>query len=376
MAVDLTCFDGVLGLASCECPCLTETAPDGYNDSTAGLYIADLIPLSMLDGVENCSDPANPWNLLDNARTQGANTLLKDLKAGLMRKNQLTRQPYKGMVGEKSARDVQSLSNTYAGLRISAPRIKGGYMRITRIGGIFNATGSISVRIYDRFNATVGSAVVISTVAGQHTSTSCDISLPLWVDGASNPEYFAVYTVNQSNLPRANRVWCPTCSKNAIPSFDTESPYFAKSWRGDQSWANWAMIGAWSGDSLTEFDLESTYTTSGSGMNGLTLQCEFSCDPTTAVCLDELDFNDPVALSLAHAFRYISAIYAAEKIIRNPEPYRNAAVSREVLAVDIQQWWKDYQTNVEFVTYHANQNNTDCIFCKPKFSLSVESKLP
>ena len=376
MAVDLSCFDGVLGLANCACPCLTDSAPEGYNDSTSGLYIADLIPLAMLDGADKCSEPDNPWNLLDTARTQGANQLLADLQKGLMGKNQLVRQPFKGMIGEKSARETVALSKTYAGVRISTPRIRGGYMRITRIGGIFNANGSVSVRIYDRFNNTVGAAVVLTTVAGSHVSTACDISLPLWVEGAAWPEYFAVYTVNQANLPRANRIWCPTCTKRDIPSFNLDNPYFLHSWRADQSWANWAMIGAWAGDSLTDFDLESTYTVTGSGMNGLTFTCDFTCNPATAVCLEELDFTDPVALSLAHAYRYISAINAAEKIIRNPEPYRNAAVSKEILAVDIIQWQRDYKANLDYVTYNANQANADCIFCKPKFSLSLESKLP
>lgn len=376
MAVDLSCFDGVLGLASCECPCLTEIAPEGYNDATSGLYIADLIPLSMLDGAENCSDPSNPWNLLDNARTQGANELLKDIKAGLMKKNQFTREVFTGMIGERSARDTVALTKTYAGVRISAPRIKGGYMHLTRIGGVFNATGSISVQIYNQFNETVGSPIAITTTAGGHGSTVCDITLPLWVDGADHPEYFLAYTVDQNNLPRANRLFCPTCSKNQIPTFSLDAPYYTKPWRQAQSWANWVMIGSWEGDTLTDFDLESTFSTTGSGMNGLTITCSFTCDPSTAVCLGELDFNDPVSMSLAHAYRYISAIKAAEKIIRNPEPYRNAAVSKEVLAVDILQWWTDYKTNVEYVIYNANQKNTDCIFCKPKFSMGIESKLP
>lgn len=375
-ALDLTCFSGIIGLADCACPCLSETAPEGYNDSLSDLYIADLIPLEMLDGADNCSDPANPWNLLDTARTRGTNTLVKDLNAGLMKKNQLTRQPFKGMIGEKSSRDTVSISKDYAGVRMSPARIKGGYMAITKIGGVFSASGSVSVQIYDRFNQTVGSPVVITTSAGSHASANCNITLPLWVDGADRAEYFAVFTVDQDNLPKATRPWCPSCTKDAIPTFSLDSPYYNRTWRNGQTWANWMMIAAWEGNAIDEFDIEADSVLSGSGMNGLTITCEITCSPITAVCMDEIDFSDPVALSLAHALRYISAIEAAEKIMRNPEPYRNSAVSREILTVDVQQWWKDYQTNVEYVTYHANLSNSDCIFCKPKYSLSLESKLP
>lgn len=374
--VDTACFDGVVGLANCACPCLTDTAPEGYNDSTADLYIADLIPLSMTDGAEDCSNPSNPWNLLDNARTQGKNTLLKDIKAGLMKKNQLTRQPFKGMIGEKSGRETTTLSKDYAGLRIAAPRIKGAFMRITNIGGVFSANGTVSVQIYDRFNNTVGSPVSITTVANNWRGAACDISLPLWVDGADRAEYYLVYESNQANLPKTTRPWCPSCNKMAIPTFSLDAPYYTRKWVAAQSWANWIMVGAIETDAIDEFDLIATNPVSGFGMNGLTVSCEFSCDPATSVCMDELDFNDPVAMSLAHSLRYISAIHAAEKIIRNPDPYRNAAVSKEILAVDIQQWWKDYQANVEYVVYNANLNNSDCIFCKPKFALSLESKLP
>lgn len=375
MALDLTCFDGVVGLANCACPCLTDTAPEGYNDSASGLYIADLVPLEMLEGADNCNDPQNPWNVLADGRTQGINQLFKDISAGLLKKNQLTRQPYKGMIGEKTARTTKSLSKTYAGVRLCAKRVKGGYMRITRIGGVFSTNGTVSVQIYDRFNAAHGSPVVITTAAGVHASATCNINLPLWVDGAPNAEYFAVYTVNQANLPKNNELWCK-CTKVPIPEFSTIRPYYENRYTGANAWANWMMAGEWEGNNLTDFDLAADDTFTGSGMNGLTITCELTCDPVTSVCLEELDFTDPVALSLAHALRYISAINVAQKIIRTAEPYRNAAVSREVLAVDIQDWWKDYETNLNYVVYHANTNNSDCIFCKPAFSMSLQTKLP
>lgn len=374
--VDNSCLDGIIGLANCACPCLEGTAPTGWDESNSGLFIADLIPMSMLEGADDCSDPENPWNLLHNGFEQGGNQLMKDLRAGLMKKNQLIRTAFRGVIGEKQSRDVLTLSTTYAGVRVSSPQIRGGYLRASAIGGIFNATGPIAVSCYNRFNALVGGPWTINTVAGVWSSTSITLSLPLWVDGAENPEYFFSYTVNQNNLPRANRLWCPGCAKESIPTFSIEKPYYMRTWRGPQSWANWAMVGAWSGNSLTDFDLLSDETMTGSGMNGLTISCEFSCDPATAVCLDDLDFSDPVALSFAHAFRYIAAINVAEKIIRNPAPYRNAAVSKEILAVDIQQWYKDYQTNLDYVLYNVNQNASDCIFCKPTFSLSLQSKLP
>ena len=376
-ALDVSCLTGVVGLANCECPCYVDTAPEDYNTSSSGLYVSDLVPLSMLGDGDKCSDPSNPWNLMDRARAQGANMVLNDVRSGIMKRNQTSRAKYTGMIGEKTAREVRSLSTTYAGVRISAPRIKGGYMRITSIGGVFNATGSISVRIYDRFNATVGSAVVIATVAGVHASTACNINLPLWVDGANVPEYFAVYTVNQANLPRDNRLFCPSCNRNQLPTFSTEHPYYTPGkWSGSNAWANWVMVSGWGGANLTDFDLSAEVATGEYYMNGLTITAEFNCDPVSSLCVDGLDYSDPVALSLAHAYRYASAITLAQMIGRSPEVLRNANIAKEVLAADVQNWWKDYQTNIEFVTYHAPVSNTDCVYCKPAFSMKVQSKLP
>lgn len=379
MAVDLSCFDGIVGLANCACPCLEQTAPDGYNDSASGLFVTDLVPISMLDGVQDCNDPSSPWNVVSDARRKGINQFAKDLKQGLMSRNQFSRESFKGMIGEKSAREALAISTTYAGIRISSPRIKGAYFQIDEIGGVFDGSALVTVQIYDRFNNTVGDPVQISTVAGGHASTACNISLPLWVDGAAWPEYFAVYTVNQSNLPRKSRFWCPTCKKRALPYFSLTSPYYLEKWNGDMSWANWVMLGAWTGDTITDFDLAAEETLCGGSdgyTNGLTIRGSITCDPVTAVCLGELDYTDPVAMSAAHALNYISAISAAETIIRNPEPYRNSAVSADILKVDILQWYKDYKINMDFVTYNANTLNSDCIFCKPKYSMSIESKLP
>ena len=379
MAVDTTCFNNVVGLASCECPCRTDVAPEGYSTASSGLYIADLVPMQLIDTAADCSDPENPWNIMSRAITEAKVTLLKDIRAGLLKGNQYSRIPFTGMIGEKTARETMSVTNTYAGIRVRSARIKGGYLNVSRIGGIFAATGTVTVTVKDRFNNIVGSTTTINTTAGVYSSASCNYSLPLWVDGADNPEYFFYYTANQANLPKQNRLWCTTCRREPLPIFNADHPYYSNNkFFGSTAWANWLMVSGWAGDTITDFDLAAEQVLSTSQyLHGLCLQCELVCDPATAVCLGELDFSDPVALSAAHALRYMAAILVAERIIRNPQPYRNAAVSREVLAVDIQQWYKDYKTNLEYVTYNANMNkNSDCIFCKPRFAMSLESKLP
>lgn len=375
-ALNTDCFDGVVGLANCACPCLSDTAPAGYNEASSGLYIADILPLEMADGADDCSDPESPWNVLERGLSDGKNMLVKDLNAGLMKRNQLTRQPFTGMIGEKVNRDTVTLSKSYAGLRIWSPTIRGGYLRINKLGGVFNTTGSVVVRVYDRFNVQIGSAVTISAVAGTYSTATTSIALPLWQDGAPDTQYFLSYTVASTPAPRAVRAWCATCNGVSVPLFSTTRPWTTTNkWSRNLLWANWIQVGGFQADNETSFDLLADQPGADSVSNGLAMEVELTCDPVSAVCLSGLDYSDPVSLSIAHALRYAAAICTAEKIIRRTSPYRNAQVAREILAADIQQWWKDYQTNVEYATYHANVGNTDCVFCKPAFSMSVQSKL-
>lgn len=375
-ALDTTCFDGVVGLANCSCPCLTETAPEGYNEASSGLYIADILPVDMAEGADNCNDPDNPWNVLERGLAEGKNMLVKDLNAGLMKKNQMTRPTFAGIIGEKTNRTALQLSKAYAGLRIWSPNIRGGYLRINKIGGVFDTSGTVTVRVYDRFNVQIGTAVAITVTAGVYSTANTSFKLPLWQDGANDCQYFLSYTVAGTPAPRAVRAWCSTCNGVAVPSFSLERPWTkSRTWSRNLAWANWIQIGGWQYDNQTSFDELAETVDAGGASNGLVLEAELSCDPITAICLSELDYSDPVALSVAHALRYAAAICTAEKIIRRTSPWRNAQVAREILATDIQQWWTDYQKNVEFATFHASTTNSDCILCKPAFSMGLQSKL-
>ncbi len=375
-ALDTSCFNQIIGLANCACPCLTDTAPEGYNEATSGLFIADILPIEMVDGASDCSDPDNPWNVLQRGLDEGTNMLVKDLAAGLMKKNQLTRKPFTGLIGEKANRTALSMSKAYAGLRVWSPTIRGGYLRINKLGGVFDTTGTVTVRVYDQFNVQIGGAITLPVVAGVYSTVVTAIKLPLWQDGAKDCQYFLSYTTSGTPAPRAVRAWCSTCTGVTVPAFSLDRPWTSqKTWSRNLEWANWLQIGGWQYDNQTSFDLIAESTNADGVSNGLVLEAELTCDPISAVCLSQLDYSDPVALSIAHALRYAAAICTAEKIIRRTTPYRNAQVASEILAKDIQQWYIDYQANVEFSTYHANTGNTDCIFCKPAYSMGIQSKL-
>jgi hypothetical protein len=376
-ALQTNCLDGVVGLANCACDCFEDDAPEAWNTATSGLFVADILPLNMAVTADNCTDPESPWVVLARAMEEGKRMTIKDINAGLMAANQYTRKPWKGLIGEAKNRNVVTLSKAYAGARIWSQNIKGAYIKNIKIGGVFDTVGSVVVTVYNQFNQIVGSTVTLTTTAGGHVQQSFATNLPMWQDGAPDCQYFLSFEAATSPQPRAVRPICPGCNGISIPVFNSRHPYsIGGKYQRNLAWANWIMVGGWERDNVTDFDLIAESFNASEVLNGLTIECELDCEPFTSVCLGSLDYSDPVALSLAHALRYAAAINAAEKIIRTVSPESDANVSRQILATDIQQWWADYEKNIKYVTYHANTRSSDCIFCKPAFSMSINSKTP
>lgn len=223
--MDISCYTSAVGLASCACPCTTEQAPDGYNTSDSGLYIADLSPINNLEGLDDCSTPGNPWTVLSDARDRAIRTFIADTNAMLTRTNKMIRERYVGGIGEIKGRETITPAGTYAGLRVRLAPVKSGTLYITRIGGVFDTSGTVNVKIYDQFNNQVGAGAGydITTVAGTHATTTVGLSLPTWTEWADEQEYFFVYTVDADNLPRNTKITCGCGGFN--PKFSTVNPY-------------------------------------------------------------------------------------------------------------------------------------------------------
>lgn len=376
---DLSCLDGVIGLARCACPCLSATAPVGYAAATSKLYIDDLLPLDMAGAGPDCESPTNPWNVLARGRTIGGTMFLNDYRNGLTKNTQSKRANFRGQIGEDVARGVLPLTGVYAGVHIPTVNMKGGYLHISKVGGVFDQTGTITARIYDQSNKTHGSPIVINTVgspSGTLVEVAVDISLPLWTSSGQMAQYWLVYPVNQANLPRPIRVWCP-CNGSPIPVYSTDAPYW-KNTNSRQAWTNWMQMGDWQGSSVTDFDLEAQKSLSSfSGYtNGLTLTIELTCDPVNVICMEAFDYSDPATMAAAVAYHYAAAISTAELIMMNIEPFRNSGVTAEILSAAIPAWRTRYEENLEYAKYNADLSQTDCLFCKPAFSMSIKGKTP
>jgi hypothetical protein len=363
----MACYDNIIGLSRLDCPCIEDAAPTGYDTSQSGLYIADYPPFLEMDGYNECGQ-GSVWDVLDRAREQAIAAFTADTNAALMTVFQSRRDRFKGQIGDATGREALSTSSTYAGARIACNPVRGGTLKITAIGTLFSAAGTITAKIINSRNQQVGSDIPLTVANGFHLNTiSTPIELPTYIDYDSKHEYFLVYTHNPANPAKLNTV-SGCCG--FYPRFDMAAPMWKGQYSGSKAWANWVMAGGWTGNSLTDFDLCGAST--GTQLNGLSLQVELGCDVGLLLCNGSLDFStDPQALSIAYAILWKSLSNAASLLLGSTKLTRTATANREYLKEARADWDRKYETNLNYIVQQATISSNDCLACKDEIGMQV-----
>lgn len=375
----IDCLTAAVGLANCACPCDAETAPEGWEagGSPSGLYIADLVPLNTIGSADDCTTPGNPWAALARFRTQAATVFRSDLATGLNRKNKDKRAKFSGGIGEVASREVVALAKDYAGLRLHFAHVPHGTCTVTKIGGVFNASGTINVYVYDRYNTELGGPYAITTVAGQHRehTLATPLNLPTYTAFGEPAEYFLAYEKNAANLPRANRTMCPTC-KGEADVFNLGLETWPKYGGNLPAWTGWLMAGGFESDDLASFDIiaaEQSVTTSIT--NGLTVTLSLECDKTRFICNGTFDGDDPLQLVAAHAVYYLAASLAIDaKLISNTAD-RSNLVNRDEWREKKVQYRTEYENRVDYIADQAKPHEWGCLECKPPVNIRTSGIL-
>ncbi len=363
-------------MANCACPCDEETAPEGWNDGAAGLFIADLVPLASIGNADDCASPGNPWTALDKFRRQAATTFRSDLAAVLSKRNKERRATYKGGIGETASREVVALSKLYAGLRIHCAHVPNGTFLLEKIGGVFDKDGAVDVYVYDRYNTLIAGAYQLDTVAGRHSEVILDpvINLPTYTQFGEPAEYFLVYEKDAANLPRANRTMCPTCRGVAdVFSIGETWPVYAA---GVPAWANWLMLGGFQADNLESFDIISgAETIAPRQTNGLTISVSLECDKTRFICADEWDGNNPLQVVAAHAIYYYAASLAIGAKLTALGVDRGTIANRDEWKEKKEAYAKQYYDRLEYLGEAAKPYEGGCLECKAPITVRTSGVL-
>lgn len=365
----MACYDNIIGLSRADCPCIDTAPAEGYNTSLSGLYLSDLSPLDSIEGLDECG-VGSIWEIMDTSRTEGTNTFVADTNSLMMTTFAPKREKFTGQIGEASAREILSTDKTYVGATISCNPMRGGRIKITKIGTLFSGAGTLTLKIHNSLNVQVWTGSVTIANGWLLNTLSSPIILPTYIDFSELHEYTVSYEFNPANPPRLNKISCG-CG-GLVPWFDRANPMYKNSYTGGKAWANWIMVGGWQGDTLTDFDIAPA--TTGTYMNGLAFQIELGCDIGQVLCNGSLDFaTDPFAMSIAFAIRYKTAEILASKLLGSTELTRTNMINREYLKEMRNEWGKKYNDITAYIAEQASLQQNDCLTCKDESGMSIRT---
>jgi len=362
------CYENIIGFTDRDCECQTTGRPDDYSESKSGLQLDELASIDGLLGVAMCDQTM--WGILTASRNNAIKRVVADSNALLGKKYRLNRKPSLGQViGQVKKKQDYTPTKSYAVVRVACDQIRGGVMRLTALGGLFNASGSVEVNIYTNVNPYTPIETITLNITTPNIYATEDVSLelPMFSKYADILEYYFVYEFDSNMKPKATTADCGCGAK--APAFNYDSPTFRnRNHSAKIEWANFVMVGGLEIDNLTE--LEELPAKQSSDMFGLAIEADFICLVNEVICKDTLDFKgNPLALSLAFTVLYATAINVGEKILKSSLLNREGMLNHEAWEDSITQWVSKYNEHINYIVSHADYTANDCLGCKSLFDL-------
>lgn len=346
---------------------LSVTIPD-YNVSKSGLYLTDLLPMSVLDGLKDCN--VSKWDVIRNTKSLAIRETVQSLNVVLNRKNQKKYKEYQGFIGGDGDSYLTS-TKTYAGVRIRTNPLRSGYFRINAIATQFQSSGTIKLTIYSGDGTVMCKQIDLKTVAGRKAVNSIGVTLPMLNDFNECQDYYLLFEYDTANKPRLNKTFCPGCNKNITPPITYVNHYglqteWPSDYRGPLAWNNYLIVGGVETDNVGDFsgmsDVVSNY------MNGLQLDVEIGCDLSSGLCrMIEGDSPQKAAFASALSHRWASLIVDYKGADTNANR-NNVAKSEEHKAL-ASQWEGSFAEEMNYLSETAGEIENDCLICKSRISM-------
>lgn len=354
------CYNNIVGFTSRECDCTSSGRPADYNESKSGLYIDDLAPIDRLVNLAPCD--SDMWKILTAARGNAIKKLVADSNALLASKYSLKRQSaHNQFIGEIKSNELVNHEKSYSVVRIVCSPIRGGRMIIRNVGVLSEDPGDIQFKILNNLGDVVQALTNIeSVVSNKYKTATIDLELPLYSKYVDQLEYY-VMILDTWQL-KATKVNCG-CG-NFTPSFNTDNPYYnAIGTHKNYEWADYVIVGGHQVDSESELDDLPNKT--GNDMWGIGLEIDFSCKVNEVICEKTLDFQgNPLAMSLALAVNYLSAVNVGEAIIKSDLLNRANMLGIEEWEDSIVVWNEKYNEHINYIVSNVDHTANDCLTCK------------
>jgi len=338
--MSLDCLNGLVGLSDRDCPCFTDDRPSDYNQSETGYYLTDPeygFPLKeAVFAGSDCSDDS-VWDMLLKARNKAIRDFQTDLQAALYTERASRYSVFSGLIGKDTSSTTRNLNGTYQGLLITSKVVKGGVLKISRIGLDIDTTTTVTVKIYS--SKDTSSPIFSLPVTGNanqltYTNIPIPVELPLYDEEVSELRYYIVYE-SPTFKPRNNKLTC--CGRKP-------------------GWMQYLYAAGYnSNDLLGE--------TGDTATNGIILQAHLFCDQLQWICdMDEVEGYN-VKSVIGRAIQMKGAVKIISQILRSGNLNLYTMSNREAMYADKKRLQRDYENQVIWLAENIPAGVSDCFMC-------------
>lgn len=364
------CYDKIIGLSNHNCVCTQENRPEDYNQSASGLFLDELAPIGSLVTVAECDKTM--WDILEQARETAIKKFVSDTNALLKASFVMRRAQAKDQfIGQRVAKE------TYTGgelgsrvvARIQCAPIRGGVMRLNKVGIAAGGSGALGVQVLDNLG-TQHFLGAVGALTGTYTTIEVDKELPMHSKYVPALEYYVLVTIPPTVELYKTEVDCG-CG-GLTPKFNNDNPgynYLGSHPRAP--WSDYIMVGGSSSDSFSATALPQEAVTNK--MYGIALEVDFVCKVHEVLCSGTLDFEgNPLALSLAFAIRYQAAVQVGEAVLKSTKLSRETMLGAEQWEDSIAIWQDKYNQHVNHIVQNVDHSANDCLTCKDILKMTRE----
>lgn len=348
----MDCLDNIIGLSQTTCECLTENESDSEisNESASGVWLDELdgFNINVAKSADNCAK-GGLWERMSKSVELAKQDFITNLLGCVNQRFQMRAEIFSGQLGSEDFKNTQSLSNDFVGLMIKPFQLKGGYIKLKRIGIVINNSVAVTVKVYrsvNRVGTLINSYTTDAPVTGNQltwlTLTEA-LELPMWSYGGT-VEYYIVLEMNGTFQPKDN---VRDCGCGGV-----QRPYL-----------QWLNFHGTKGNNPASF---SSFTQTKS-LNGIVIDVDVRCKASEIICSSEhpLDFSDDAkSRDMAFAIRYRAAAKLYADIISSEKIDRFTMLNREHMDMMITAWNAEYSNWIKWFCENVNVGVNDCLICR------------
>lgn len=379
MSTNIDCYEYAVGLSQTDCACFDDNKPSYFNTSDSELFLDELEGINLVypAGAADCGR-GNLWELMQKAHDEGIRSWRNMVMAYISQRAIRRRKYFSGVIGsDRTDGTGETITKDFAGLTFKTARVRGGKIKLKRIGVFFKTNSDVSVALYDNTSDTPIASYTITPTANQVTwyeIPNGGIELPLAREISGLYQYWLVYQVSTSPTPMKHSITCGCGELSRVNKWESSPSFINLSTPEQQyNWLDWMVISGTTGDAITDRDDDWSHENYA---HGLLVDAEFICNANEILCVDALDYqNDSLAMAQAYGLRYAQGEKLVDLILSTTAISRVTMLDREALygkrshykkqADEHAQWVAQELTSAERI----NEIN-DCFACKAPHGFS------